>query len=156
MGRKDKRSKGGKKNFILEERREKETCLLCASHDTIMNKDHWINIDKLFPLYIQTHSYKHNYAHTSPLFLWQHETMPHALIKHDEMKLYQLRRSSTVSWWWRWGGVWDSSEKALNMITAGTDTEEERRRGGGGGRRRGGGEGLPIQINISSHNTQSH
>lgn len=50
-------------------------------------------------------------------------------------------------------GAWDSSEKAFNMITAGTGTGEENRRGGGG---RGGGKGLPIQINISSHNTQSH
>lgn len=32
-------------------------------------------------------------------------------------------------------GLWDSSEKAFNMITAGTDTGEERRRGGEGGRR---------------------
>lgn len=54
------------------------------------------------------------------------------------------------------GEAWESSEKAFNMITAGTDTGEERRRSRRGGRRRRGGEGMPIQINFSSHNTQSH
>ena len=35
------------------------------------------------------------------------------------------------------GGVWDSSEKAFNMITAGTDTGKERRRGVAGEEERG-------------------
>lgn len=35
------------------------------------------------------------------------------------------------------GGVWDSSEKAFNMITAGTDTGKERRLGVAGEEERG-------------------
>lgn len=50
-------------------------------------------------------------------------------------------------------GVWESSEKAFNMITAGTDTGEERQRSRREGRRRKGGEGMPIQIHFSFQNT---
>lgn len=59
-------------------------------------------------------------------------------------KSVPTEKEKEVSYWWRWrgmggwgGGVWDSSEKAFNMITAGTDTGKERRLGVAGEEERG-------------------